>query len=510
MATGKKPFTFIIAEKPSVARDIGNWLAQQQKPGGKIESDKAGGYWLPNGDFISYTVGHLVEMEMPDAYLTPEQNKADPLTYLPLLPAEYKYHPRFKRKEDGSVAMRDGKPVIDPLFHTVEKMIKKADIIINAGDMGREGQLIMDEVFVLCGVDPASPHIKRVAILDMNPKGIAEGFAKIGLNAEPKWINKGMAGRCRQEADWGVGMNASRAYWSVTGSKYVALGRVKTPVLNLVDERCRAIESFKPLDYYVPIITLKDGLEMRWKCRPGAEGTPGFDQEGRIISKLVADKIVADINAGLQGTVTRAKSENRSKAPPKPFSLATLQSEASKRLGVPIEDVTKAAQTLYEKHKMITYVGTECQYLPESMLKEARSIMANLSPMFRKVMEGANANMKPASFSDKKIAELNEEHHAIAPTGVLNNSALSEVEKGVFEMISRRFAAQFYPDYEYKSFGLDMDFSNDQFAATGQETTRVGWKEAEGLVDVDGEDSGVEGVAEKDTLVEEETDLEKE
>lgn len=508
MATSRQPFTVILTEKPSVARDVGKFLLSQQGGGTLRPDEKQHGYWLPNGDFITFTVGHIVSFEYPDAYLEPEQQRAAPLSYLPILPAVYKTHPRFAQNKDGSIKTRkerdtpdpsktDGsmiaggdKPVIDPLYLTIEKMCKKADIIINAGDIGREGQLIMDELFIQMGIDPCSPHIKRVKIVDQAQSALAEAFSKMGSNADPVWSNLGAAGQCRQIADWSVGMNASRAYWDLTGNRRIALGRVKTPVLALVVERCIAIENFKPIKYFVPIVTLADGTEMRWKARADSEGKLGFDAHGRIISEQVAKDIVLRINNGLQGKINDLRKEKKEVSPPKPFKLATLQSEASKKLGVSIDDVTKAAQALYEKHKLISYVGTECQYLPESMLADARSIMESLSPMFRSLMQGANSSMKPAVFSDAKIAALGEEHHAIAPKGNLPNGTLDAVEKGVFDMITRRFAAQFYPDFVYTSFALGAEFGEDQFQATGRETVQWGWKDAEGTSQTDEEDDG--------------------
>lgn len=479
-----EPLTVIIAEKPSVARDIATYFATLQKGAYKSEE---GGYRLPNGDFVTYSVGHLIQMEMPDAYLTPAQDKADPLTYLPLFPESYKYRPRDKRNENGSVAMRDGKPVPDPLFRIVERNLKKASTIINAGDVGREGQLIMDEIFIYIGLDPNSAHIKRAYVVDPSPAGMKQAFSNLQQNSEPKWANSRMAGQCRQEADFEVGINGSRAYWSLTGDWRVALGRIRTPVLNLVSSRCEQIENFKPVQYYVPVVILRDGLEMRWRARAGAEGMAGFDLNGRIISKSVADDVVARITGGLQGRILNSRATDKRVAPPLPFSLVKLQSEASKRLQISVEAVTKAAQSLYEKHKMITYVGTECEYLPETMLAEARGIMAGLSPMYHKLMSGANASLRPASFNDKKL----DEHHGIVPKGNLPNGALSDDEKGVFDIITRRFAAQFYPDYAYTSIAVEAEFGRDGFVARDMVVKQNGWKEAEGTADADGEDDNV-------------------
>lgn len=493
----KNPFTLILAEKPSVARDIAAFLASRQ--GGKYQSED-GAYVLPNGDKVSYTVGHIIAMEMPDAYLTKEQNMADPLTYLPIVVDKYKFRPRYKMNKDGTPAMRGDKPVIDPHFTIVEKLLKKADIIVNAGDVGREGQLIMDELFSYVGIDPNAPHIKRVHMVDPSPEGLKKSWDAMELNQLPKWRNVGIAGQCRMEADWDIGMNASRAYQSFLKDRRIALGRVKTPVLNIVSMRCELIETFKSVEYFVPVVTMKDGLVMRWQARKGAEGTPGFDTEGRIISKVVADQIVAKINAGVQGLVVRSESNDKAVKPPLPFSLVKLQSEASKRLGITVAEVTKAAQSLYEKHKLITYVGTECEYLPETMLQEARNIMEGLSPMYNKLMSSANSSKHPRSYSDKGMD--GEEHHAIIPKGVLPNGQLTEEERGVFDIITRRFAAQFYPDYVYSAFAVGVDFEADQFSANAKEVLQPGWKDAEGITEGEEDDVTVQNsVSDRDEEV---------
>lgn len=469
----------MVMEKPSVARDIGNFLIRSRGLSGKLEQDASGfGYWLPSGEYLGYTAGHIVSAEMPDVYLTPAQLKMKAFDYLPILPPSLKTHPRYKMKKDGTPEMRDGKPVIDPLYKMLEKMLLKADIIINAGDEGREGQFIMDELFLQVGLDPRAPHIKRIRTAEMSDQFLAESFANIMQNGDPKWYNLGRAGFCRAEADWKVGFNASRVYQQVFNNKYIALGRLKSPVLALVSNRCMAIEAFKPVNYFVPIVTLDDGLEMRWKSREGSEGRPGFDTEGRIIDEMVGKAIVDRINAGAQGKVINVKNNEMRVGPPKPFSLVTLQSEASRKLGCTTKDVSVAAQALYEKHKMISYVGTESNFYPEAMLADAREIMANLSPMFRKVMEGADSSRVPKSFDDKKI----DEHHAIAPKQNANvNTNLTEIERGVFELIARRFAAQFYPDHQYNSVGITMQFEQDKFEAHSKVVTVEGWRLAEGI-----------------------------
>lgn len=473
------PRTVILAEKAAVAKEIASFLAQQQ--GGRSRRDD-GGYRLSNGDFVGYTNGHLIDMAPIDEYTAPEHRWSDPLVYLPVMPVVHKRAPRPRRNEDGSVMMRDGAPIPDPLFLAIQREVRDADIIINAGDKGREGQLVMDELFRELGIDPSAPHIMRAAVTDMHPKALQKAFANLTPNGLPRWQLSGEAARARQEGDWLVGFNGSRAYQSLLDDKSVAVGRLKGPILWMTAKREREIAEFVPAHYYTPLITLNDGTELRWKGRPGAAQTEGFDAQGRITSEELARSIVDKINGGLEGRYNRAAVRRKRKAPPMPFTKTTLEMEASQRLGIPMEDVTEAMHNLYLKHRLISYIGTDCPYIPETMLLEARGIMAGLSPMFGKVMRGANAGARPDSVDDAKIGE--NEHHAIVPLGTLPSAGrdLNAAEREVFEMITHRFAAQFYPDFEYDVTTVEVAFGNDLFVADSTQVVRYGWTEADAQV----------------------------
>lgn len=481
------PSTLIIAEKSAVAKEIAGFLAKAQ--GGRVRPEE-GGYRLPNGDFVAYTNGHLIDMAPIDAYLTSEQSWADPLTYLPVLPTQHKRSPRARRSADGS-AESPGGAVEDPLYAVIAREARTAGTIINAGDKGREGQLIMDELFRQLGIDPTAPNILRAAVTDMHPVALKAAFDTMTPNGATRWQCSGQAALARQEADWLVGFNASRAYQALLEDRNVAVGRLKGAILWLAAERERAIAAFKPQAFYCPVITLNDGTEMRWKCRPGAAMQEGFDEQGRIVSPELAQAIVDKINAGFEGVYSKAKTLRRRKAAPLPFTKTTLEIEASLRLGIAVDDVTAAMHNLYQKHRLISYIGTDCAYIPETMLLEAREIMAGLSPMFGKVMRGANASARPESIDDSKIGE--NEHHAIVPLGTLPASGrdLSTNERDVFEMVSNRFAAQFYPDFEYDVSIVEMTFGDDVFVADSTQVIRYGWTDADPRApDMDTEDDG--------------------
>lgn len=482
--------TLYVAEKPSVARDLAAYISKLEGNGGQYE--KAGGFYAPTKSIrVTYPAGHIIETEFPDAYLTPEQSRSDPFTYLPLFPKPFKQHPRYERGDDRKPKMSGGKPVVDAQWKVLEQCVKWAKDIVNAGDVGREGQLIFDEILIHMGLDPAAPNVRRLAITDPSDEGLKAAFESMGMNSEAKWVNLRLAAQCRSEADWIVGMNASRAYQSVTGERRVGLGRVRTVVLALISDRCKEIENFKPVTFFTPKVTMKDGLVLRWKSRTGFEDTPGFNSDGQIIDRRLAESIVAAINAKADGRVVQSQSKKKSQSAPVGFSLTTLQAHISKKTGCSLEEVKNAAQRLYDKPlACITYVGTDCPYYPESMIAEARGMMRDLSPAFTKLMSGANPARQTVNFlSDAQIQKALKsaeppEHYAIAPKGAAPNlNSLSDVERATYMAVVQRFAAQFYPDYEYQSTQVKVDWSDDHFEASATETLRLGWKEAEGLTE---------------------------
>ena len=434
---------------------------------------------LSNGDVVTNLFGHMLENAKPAAYLTQEQLNGDYFAFLPLNPAKMIKLPKADRDRNGGPKVDSkGEPIPPAQFKKVVSLIKSAKEIVNAGDTDREGQLIVDELLEYCGIDPAGKHKPIWRLPLENPK--EEEIKKLvdaGLerNGDEKWVRRRLAAATRQDSDWALGMTASMAYQQVTGFRQMAIGRVKTPVMAMVVRRDLEIESFKPVQYFVPVITLQDGTQLKWERREGAEGTPGFDMQGRIIDERVARQIVQMINSGLSGTISLADSKAGKELPPLPFSLGTLQSTAARRHGLSVQEVSKAAQSLYERHKAITYVGTDCQYLPESMLEQASQTMEALYKMYPKQASGASLHLRSKAWNDAKT----DEHFAIAPTGKLPG-AMNDAEKAVFETISRRYMAQFYPPHEFIKHQLGAIFGQDEFKSSRVEVTREGWKEVEG------------------------------
>jgi DNA topoisomerase-3 len=271
------------------------------------------------------------------------------------------------------------------------------------------------------------------------------------------------------------------AYQASTGYRRAAVGRVQTPVLCIVVDREEQILQFRPQNYYVPIITMADGTEMRFFRREDAKGQPGFDDEGRIIDEAVAKRMCSIISSGMAGRITSAKKTKGSEAPPLPFSATVLASTVSKRTGMLPKQAEAAAQSLYERHKAISYVGTDCQFLPTAKLEEVHSTMTALSRLYPQQAGGASLDLRSKAWNDSKV----DEHFAIIPTGRLPQNATPE-EKAVYDAVATRYMAQFYPAHEFITNQLAAVFGKDEFRATKRETVRMGWKEIEGHLEQGG------------------------
>lgn len=484
-----------ITEKPDMAKNLAAGLCAAFNVSVVNPGGRSNGYFeLSNGDRVTFLFGHMIAMDPVSAYLSEEQNRNLDKYFdiLPIIPKEFKFSPKMENRGKPSFGKSKGKSTPVPQYGVVMGLIKSAREIVNAGDIDREGQLIVDELLKHGGLDPSGQHkpVYRLHMVSPREEDIVKELKKpLDRNGDTRWQRKGMAANCRQESDWLVGMNGSMAWQCVTGVGKISVGRVQTPTLALVVRRDQTIANFRAKDFYVPVITMADGTEMRWHQRAGAEGMPGFDEEGRIIDRRIADDMVMRISRGMKGTITKADRTNMKELPPLPFSLGTLQSHAAKEHGMTIETVTKSAQALYEKHKMISYVGTDCQFLPQAMLENARDTMEGLAKIMGKHANKARLDLRSKAWNDNKV----DEHYAIIPNGTISQ-AMNEEERLVFGTIARRYISQFYPAYEYIKNSLQADFGMDEFRASSREDVRLGWKEVEGM-DMQGQlaDSGEAG-----------------
>jgi DNA topoisomerase-3 len=449
----------VIAEKPSVARAIAAELGVTGRGDGFIEC----------GDTtITWCFGHLLEQADPDAY-TPDDvprttsgRKQWRQQDLPILPQTWILRPRPDARQQLGV---------------IGRLLKAATEVVHAGDPDREGQLLVDEVLEhlrskhrvirlwLSAQDSVS--IRR-ALDDLRDNGIYAGMAA--------------AARARQRADWLIGMNLSRAYTLRAqrggGSALLTVGRVQTPTLALVVARDREIEAFTPRPYY----TIEAHFEhpakafvASWKPK---DDQGGLDHEGRLTDVQVANAVVASV-AGQTGSISSYVTEPKKKAPPLCFALSDITVLASQKFGYSAEQVLQACQALYETHKLTSYPRTDCGYLPEAQHADASAVLAavrHVNPELAAVVDQADPILKAPAWNDAKVTA----HHGIIPTMHRSGKdALSERERNVYELIVRRYLAQFYPDHEYMQTRVTALVAGHDFVTSGKVVTCDGWREVD-------------------------------
>ena len=458
----------VICEKPSVMRELAPYFGKVTGKGPfHVEVDEG-------RTIVACNRGHIIEQEDADAYLPPpgpgEANKKGKRRWmasdLPVIPDRWKFR-----------AVPDEQARLKALI----AFIKQASEIVNAGDAAREGQLITDEVLMAAGVDPDAPHIKRLWLLANDEASIRKALGALRMNSEFKGLRE--AARARSEADWLVGINGTRAYTISTGA-LVSVGRVQTPVLYLVYLRELAIRNFKPTDYFVPWILLNDGsetgLKLTWSVSE-REQRPGlFDEEGRIISRELAEKIAADAKKAAW-EVTEAEIKDVKQNPPLTHSLSSLSSEMSRQMKMSAKETLEHAQALYDGG-YASYPRTGCRHMPESMLGERGAVLAGLRTLFPKEAAGADMAIHGAAFNDKKITE---DHYAIIPTGVVP-TGLDDRRKRVYDVIARTYIGQSYPPAIYRQTTVEMEFGAlDTFRSGTKVLVSPGWRTVIGDVDPD-------------------------
>lgn len=466
-----------IAEKPSAAQDLAAGLCLAF--GCTQAPDKSGLIKLSNGDTICPLAGHLLTTVKPGAYLSKAHAAIEGAydfdrykEFLPILPTVLLKVPRTEIDSKG----RPTNKLMGAYVRAVAAL-KGATEIVNAGDKDREGQLIVDELLEHLGIDPygTKPMVWRLAVVSNIAADIAELARRpLERNSSPAWRQISASALTRQRLDFVWGMNLSMVGQVNFRSPRVSAGRVQTPVLNMVNKRDLAIENFKPTKYFVPVVVLKDGTQMRWYRREGCEGAIGFDGKGRITDRNLAAQIVARIAGGMAGEVTAAETNTHAMKPPLPFSSGTLLSTASKELGVTLAQAEELAKGLYQK-KAISYPGTDCKYLPTTMHARASVVLQALGGLFPKLAPGADPALVSPAFNDGKL----DEHFAIIPTGTIPKTASAE-EMGMLRIVARRYISQFFPDYVYATHRVEAEFGADAFKATEKEELRKGWREVEG------------------------------
>jgi DNA topoisomerase-3 len=461
--------TLIIAEKPSVANDIAKTLGGFTKHDEYFESDEY---------VLSSAVGHLLEIAVPEEFDVKRGKWS--FAHLPMIPPYFALNPIAKTESRLKV---------------LNRLIKRKDVtgLINACDAGREGELIFR---LIAQNAKAKQPVRRLWLQSMTAGAIREGFQK--LRSDEEMLPLADAARCRSEADWLIGINGTRAmtaFNSKEGGFYLTtVGRVQTPTLSIVVEREEKIKKFISRDYWevrAEFVCAAGVYEGRWLDTKFKKDDNDLERRPeRLWSKAAADSIALACK-GRQGTVTEEAKPTTSMAPGL-FDLTSLQREANGRFGFSAKNTLGLAQALYEKHKVLTYPRTDSRHLPEDYVATVKETMGALAEnnnyhQFAKQIT-KNGWVKPNKriFDNTKISD----HFAIIPTGVAPKN-LSEPEQKLYDLVTRRFMAVFFPPAEFMVTTRFTEVSGHQFKTEGKVMTNPGWlaiygKEAAGADDKEG------------------------
>ncbi len=483
--------TLIIAEKPSVATDLSRVLGKVLGKFEKKGKDR-NTYFENDAAVISSAVGHLVELKMPSG---PGGKKLPwGIKHLPVIPDNFEIQPIEKTESR---------------FNQLVKLARRKDVdlIVNACDAGREGELIFRYIIQAAGVEKP---MKRMWMQSMTNNAILEAYNN--LREDDVMRPLADAALCRSESDWLVGLNGTRALTAFNsrhgGFNVTTAGRVQTPTLVILAERERAIRDFVAEPYcevHADFKVAAGDYAGRW-FREDFKKDPGNEhaRAERLWDKAEAEAIVARCE-GRTGVVEEIKKPAK-QAPPQLYDLTTLQREASSRFGYSARRTLQIAQALYERHKVLTYPRTDSKCLPEDYIGTVRSnfeTFAKASPggaLAKEVVAGcgkvlSNSWIAPNKriFNNAKISD----HFAIVPTGTIPGSALKEEERKIFDMVARRLVAIFFPSAEFENTRRITRIEGDAFLTTGKVLVSPGYLE------VYGRRPGV--AAEKDELVKAQT-----
>ena len=429
--------SLVLAEKPSVARDIARVLGCHKNISGGIEGDKY---------IVTWALGHLITLADPEEY--DKDFKAWNMTYLPMLPAKWEL-----------VIMKQ----TSKQYHNVKTLAYRKDVseIVIATDAGREGELVARWI-----LDKSGCHkpIKRLWISSVTDKAIREGFAH--LKDGRQYNNLYMAAQSRAKADWLVGINATRALTCKYNAQ-LSCGRVQTPTLAIIASREAEIRSFKPEDYY-GLTCLAGGVKWTWQ-HPKTGSLRSFQKD--FIQKIE--------NQTQHGTleVTDVQKTNKKTFSPGLYDLTELQRDANRRFGFSAKQTLNIMQRLYEHHKVLTYPRTDSRFIGSDIvptLKE-RLKACNIGPYKKFIPELLKGNIKTSKLfvDDKKVSD----HHAIIPTEeYVQLDKMSNDERKIYDLVVRRFISVLYPAFEYEQTTAKAFCHNELFIAKGKRILSSGWK----------------------------------
>ncbi len=427
----------IIAEKPSVARDIGKVLGCPRKGDGFIEGDAY---------VVTWAIGHLVTLNEPQDY----DAKLTRWTFqsLPIIPEEIGIKPYSKTVKQLKI---------------IKGLMERKDVgsLICATDSGREGELIFRYIYDYC---KCSKPFDRLWISSMTDKAIKDGFAKLKPGSD--YDNLYLSAKCRSEADWLVGINATRAY-TTKNDVLLSIGRVQTPTLALIVNRQAEIDDFKPKDYFEVSADFGSFTGTWFDGKPSETKIDKEEQAAAIASKVT----------GKEGTVQSLTKKKSRQLPPQLYDLTELQRDGNKIYGYTAQQVLTIAQGLYEKRKLITYPRTDSRYLSDDMKSVVKSTLGklNIPPYDKAISPILEKGLK----FDKRIVDNSKvsDHHAIIPSDSRpRTESLGKDELNIYNLIVKRLIAVFYDPFEYQTSELVIEVEEELFATKGKIVLNKGWK----------------------------------
>ena len=439
-----------IAEKPSVGRDIARVLGANTQRDGFMEG---------NGYCVSWTFGHLCALLDPHEYN--DQWKGWNLSSLPMVPVRF------------GIKVSDDKGILKQ-FNTIKDLISKAEMVINCGDAGQEGELIQRGVYQKAG---CKVPVKRLWISSLTEDAIREGFANLKDQSHYQHLYE--AGMMRAIGDWLLGMNATRAYTlrfakGVGKDRQVlSIGRVQTPTLALIVKRQYEIENFVPRTYWELKTVYRDTT---FSAQLPAE------EDDYAITSLEQGQVLLDSIKDLPLEITSVEKKKGTEFAPRLFDLTSLQVECNKKFSLSADDTLKIIQSLYEKH-VTTYPRVDTTYLSDDIYPKVPATLQGIKDYFPLVTpllslkadgkKGTDSLPKSKKvFDNKKVTD----HHAIIPTGQRPDN-LSELERKVYNLVALRFIAAFYPDCEVSNTTVLAKAGDIDFKVTGRQILKMGWRE---------------------------------
>ena len=439
--------TLVIAEKPSVGRDLARVL-----PGAFAKHD---GYLEAPDYVVTWAVGHLVQLAEPDEY--DAKFKKWRMADLPIVPAHFRLVIRDERSKKQMAV--------------ISRLLKRddVDVVVNACDAGREGELIFAYLYEKAG---ARKDVRRLWLQSMTKQAIEKAFADL-LPREAK-ASLEEAARSRSEADWIVGMNATRAATIRLRSSFdgaVSLGRVQTPTLAIVARREEEIRAFKPEPYWVVDALFAASEDRTYEGRFHAGANP------RVKSEAEAQAIVSDV-AGQNGEITRLEKTTQKQRPPLLYDLTSLQRDANARYGFSARRTLAAAQRLYEEHTAVTYPRTNSRFLTGDMVGEIKptAALVGRNSQYRAAADYVTGlDLLPLGrvVNDAKVSD----HHAIIPTRSQHDpERMNSDDRRVYDLVARRFLAVFHPEAVFENTRVETTVSERVFRTRGKRLLEAGWR----------------------------------